>query len=63
MSKKNKKVEEETKEEKQVIKPKKKKMTRLEKNRIVMKIAGWIMAIVMLFGTLISILGMLIYYK
>jgi len=50
-------------EEKEVIKPKKKKMTKLEKNRLIMKIAGWIMAIVMLVGTLISIFGMLIYYN
>ena len=62
MSKKDKKKDEVI-EEKEVIKPKKKKMTKLEKNRLIMKIAGWIMAIVMLVGTLISIFGMLIYYN
>lgn len=62
MSKKDKKNIQEI-EEKEVIKPKKKKMTKLEKNRLIMKIAGWIMAIVMLVGTLISIFGMLIYYN
>lgn len=45
------------------VKKEKKKLTRTEKNRRVMKIAGWIMAIVMLLGTLISIFGMLVYYK
>ena len=41
----------------------KKKMTRVEKNRLVMKIAGWMMAIVMLLGSLMAIFGMLVYYK
>ena len=44
-------------------KKQKKKMTRVEKNRLIMKIAGWLMAIVMFFGSLIAIFGMLIYYK
>ncbi len=44
-----------------VIKTKKKKMTANEKRKLGMKIAGWIMAIVMIFGTFISIFGMLIY--
>ena len=39
----------------------KKKKTAYEKRKFFMKIAGWIMAIVMIFGTLISIFGMLIY--
>jgi hypothetical protein len=57
-------IETEEVEEEVVTKPtKKKKMSRVEKNRLIMKIAGWIMAIIMLFGTLLSILGMLIYYK
>ncbi len=56
-------IEIEEDEEKVIVKPKKKKMTKREKNRLIMKIAGWIMAIVMLVGTLISIFGMLIYYN
>ena len=57
-------IETEEVEEEVVIKPtKKKKMSRIEKNRLIMKIAGWIMAIIMLLGTLLSILGMLINYK
>ncbi len=63
MSKKRNIADIEEKEEKVVVKPKKKKMTKLERNRLIMKIAGWIMAIVMLVGTLISIFGMLIYYN
>jgi len=39
----------------------KRKKTAYEKRKIFMKIAGWIMALVMIFGTLISIFGMLIY--
>ena len=57
-------IETEEVEEVVVTKPtKKKKMSRVEKNRLIMKIAGWIMAIIMLFGTLLSVLGMLINYK
>lgn len=44
------------------IKPKKKKMTKHEKRKLAMKVVGWIMAFVMIFGSLISIFGMLIYY-
>ena len=44
-------------------KKEKKKMTKVEKNRVIMKIAGWVMAIVMFLGSLITIFGMLIYYK
>lgn len=42
------------------LKPKKKK-TPYEKRKLAMKVAGWIMAIIMIFGTLISIFGMLLY--
>lgn len=42
-------------------KPKKKKMTKVEKNRLVLKITGWIMAIVMVVGSLIAIFIPLIY--
>lgn len=49
-------------EEKQKTKPKKKKMTANQKRKLMMKIVGWIMAIVMILGSLISIFGMLIYY-
>ena len=68
MSKKNKKnVEEleeleETEEEKVEKKPKK-KMTKYEKRKIILKIVGWIMALAMIFGSLISIFGMLVYYN
>ncbi len=34
----------------------KKKMTRTEKNRLFLKIAGWIMAVIMIVGTLLSII-------
>ena len=43
-------------------KPKKKKMTKHEKRKMLMKVVGWIMAFVIIFGSLISIFGMLIYY-
>lgn len=43
-------------------KVKKKKMTANQKRKLIMKIAGWIMALVMILGSLISIFGMLIYY-
>lgn len=49
-------------EENVKIKPKKKKMTANQKRKLVMKIVGWIMALVMILGSLISIFGMLIYY-
>lgn len=41
----------------------KKKMTAVEKQRIMLKITGWIMAIVMFSGSIIAILGYLIGYK
>ncbi len=44
------------------VKPKKKKMTANQKRKLMMKIVGWIMALVMIIGSLISIFGMLIYY-
>lgn len=43
-------------------KTKRKKMTAYQKRKLIMKFAGWIMAIVMILGSLISIFGMLIYY-
>ncbi len=51
-------------EEKDVkkVKPKKKKMTANEKRKLVMKIVGWFMTLVMIIGSLISIFGLLIYY-
>lgn len=36
------------------MKKEKKKMTRIEKNRIIMKIAGWLMFLTMAAGVLIS---------
>lgn len=44
------------------VKPKKKKMTANQKRKVMMKIVGWIMALIMIIGSLISIFGMLIYY-
>lgn len=44
------------------VKPKKKKMTANQKRQLMMKIVGWIMALIMIIGSLISIFGMLIYY-
>lgn len=43
-------------------KPKKKKMTSYQKRKLVMKIVGWIMALVMIIGALVSMFGLLIYY-
>lgn len=43
-------------------KPKKKKMTANQKRQLGMKIAGWIMAIIMILGSLMAVFGMLIYY-
>jgi len=49
-------------EEKDIkVKPKKKKLTANQKRKIVMKIVGWIMALVMIVGSLISMFGLLIY--
>lgn len=56
MSKKEKKMENTKKD----TIPKKKKSP-YEKRKFFMKVAGWIMAIIMIFGTLISIFGMLLY--
>lgn len=58
MAKKVKNVELKEKEEK----PKKKKMTAHQKRQLMLKIAGWIMAITMVLGSLLAIFGMLIYY-
>ncbi len=56
---KDKKKEVETKEEKKVTKPtKKKKMTTAQRNRIIMQIAAWLMAIIMILGV---IAGLLVY--
>lgn len=49
-------------DDKKKVKTKKKKMTANDKRKLAMKIAGWIMALVMILGSLISIFGMLIYY-
>lgn len=57
MSKKDKNIE----NDKKVKKVTKKKMTANDKRKVVMKIAGIIMAFVMIFGTLISIIAPLIY--
>jgi membrane protein insertase Oxa1/YidC/SpoIIIJ len=51
----------EEKEEKVVIKPKKKKLTGSQKRKLIMKVMGWIMAIAMIVGSLLSIFGLLIY--
>ena len=49
-------------EEKDIkVKPKKKKLTANQKRKIVMKIVGRIMALVMIIGSLISMFGLLIY--
>ncbi len=50
------------KDEVKKAKPKKKKMTANEKRKLVMKIVGWFMTLVMIIGSLISIFGLLIYY-
>lgn len=42
---------------------KKKKMTKYERNKMIMKICGYFMAAVMVIGSLLSIFGLLIYYK
>lgn len=56
MSKKEKNVEETKK-----VTVQKKKKSPYEKRKFFMKVAGWIMALVMIIGTLISIFGMLLY--
>lgn len=45
-----------------VEKAEKKKMTKYEKRKIMTKIFTWIVALIMIFGSLISIFGMLLYY-
>lgn len=49
------------KKEKVKVKKEKKKMTRAEKNRLMLKIAGWFMALIMIIGTLVTIFIPLIY--
>lgn len=61
MSKKNKIDIEEEKEEKVILAKKKKSAN--QRRQFAMKVAGWLMAIVMIVGTLMSIFGMLIYYN
>lgn len=59
-----KKTKDETKEEKVVLKAKKKKKrTSYEKQRLIMKIAGYIMFVVMIVGTLLIIFAPLAYFK
>lgn len=47
----------EAKENKDIKVKRKKKMTRAEKNRLIMKIAAWFMAIVMCAGVIMSLLS------
>ena len=56
MAKKEKKVKVE-KEDKDIKVTRKRKMTRSEKNRLIMKIAAWFMAIVMVVGVVMSFLS------
>lgn len=42
-------------------KPKKKKKTPYERRKVLMKIVGFIMALIMILGTILSIFGMLLY--
>ncbi len=58
MSKKN--DEKNMSKTKKQVKPKK---SAYEKRKVFMKIAGWIMALIMILGSIISIFGMLIYYR
>lgn len=61
--KKKKKVKKVQKEEKkEIVKPKRRKST-YERRKIIFKIAGWIMAFIMLVGSLAGIFGMLVYYN
>ena len=50
-------------EELEIENKKKKNTNSFERKKVVFKVVGWIMAIVMLLGSLIGILGMLVYYK
>jgi hypothetical protein len=59
--KKVKKVQKETKKE-EIVKPKRRK-SKYERRKIIFKIAGWIMAFIMLVGSLAGIFGMLVYYN
>ena len=67
MSKKNNKKAEkyelEELEEQEIKKEVKQKKSKYERRKVILKIAGWIMALAMIFGSLISIFGMLIYYN
>lgn len=64
MAKKKEELEElENIEEEKVEKKEKPKRTKYERRKIILKIVGWIMALAMIFGSLISIFGMLIYYN
>ena len=58
--------EEDIKEEKEekvkeVKKPIKKKRTAHEKRKLVLKIVGWLMALSMIFGSIMSIIGPLLF--
>ena len=52
-------IEEVTKDKKEVVK-KKKKMTTAQKNKIIMQIAAWALAIIMILGVIASFLAYLI---
>ena len=45
-----------------VVQPKRRK-SKYERRKIIFKIAGWIMAVIMLVGSLAGIFGMLVYYN
>jgi preprotein translocase subunit Sec63 len=63
-NKKTKELEElENIEEEKIEKKEKPKKSKYERRKIILKIVGWIMALAMIFGSLISIFGMLIYYN
>lgn len=61
MSKKTKKDQEQKEKEIKLEKPKKKKKTPYERRKVLMKIVGFIMALIMILGTILSIFGMLLY--
>ena len=64
MAKKKEDLEElESIEEEKIEKKEKPKKSKYERRKIILKIVGWIMALAMIFGSLISIFGMLIYYN
>ena len=60
--KKKKKVKKEVSKKEEVVKPKRRK-SKYERRKIIFKIAGWIMAVIMLLGSLAGIFGMLVYYN